>query len=438
MLQIKIYANRASHEFLRQIGDVKRIRPIIRPSQLFGMIKNAAYGDNNGDITASEMAHEDIPGYPKSDEAHDKTMQLFDGLKIVSITKSFGERFEDYVASSLAGGTPISAMDKKPLKSLIITKAYWENVYYIVYLIGDEQKLAIIKSHLEKPQAFLYVGRKCCFIDELRVEMVGETKMAEEIGGGDYRYIGSNFNFGSYCVEGVEPNCNKLPIWPSKMIGQHDFVDWYELAGSGRVPNYRLKSREADTLMEYKLRVENKRDLYDRYEMHRSIMGSLKRSRDGIRIRYRVDGNEIIVRSPVRLDWEGIGGYYVLEESQVENSFVAGDRLKFRLAACPNEQRNGKKRYLPDGKWCDWLVRSTSGGCEVTELCYNKQWMHRGWRRELVAEFKGELRVIDTGVFNGMLWNGIGRGSAWGYGLLVVSPVIVNGLLPVLSPCKRG
>jgi CRISPR system Cascade subunit CasE len=166
----------------------------------------------------------------------------------------------------------------------------------------------------------------------------------------------------------------------------------------------------------------------------------------------------ILVQSAVKPDWEYAfrnAGFLLAAPSEVklyEPSFVAGQRLRFRLAANPTKKietmqkaereshtreelqekkgRHGKRVPVPADQLQQWLVRhaesagfsldAESTTVQAGYIFIGKTRDGKGQRLRSV-HYDGLLTVTDSGKFRGTLVSGIGPGKAYGFGLLSVA-----------------
>ncbi|MCL4414137.1 MAG: type I-E CRISPR-associated protein Cas6/Cse3/CasE, partial [Actinobacteria bacterium] len=83
---------------------------------------------------------------------------------------------------------------------------------------------------------------------------------------------------------------------------------------------------------------------------------------------------------------------------------------------------------LPPEMWEHWLARHLDP-CEITEVDATPEDPIRGYdrnRRVVIAHpavrYSGQILVTDASALERLLREGIGRGRAYGLGMLVVSP----------------
>lgn len=233
MLKIDMYADAASYK----VG--VDARPILRPSQFFGILNGAINGYDNCDATNAQICGLPIGGdiYNKYLEAH----KIFSGITMfVSVTKSVGDEFSDYCTVDVNrwNDMPVKLLggkdQTKPIAPFL--KKYASNAHHTLYLDGADASVAAIKAALESPQSFLYIGRRNCRVCDMRVFVVDSDTL------GSFCCAGSlnRDHLDHLGIECEHPNHIKLQIWPSQQIGKYTAVDWYEVDGQSGSPNYRL------------------------------------------------------------------------------------------------------------------------------------------------------------------------------------------------------
>ncbi len=207
-----------------------------------------------------------------------------------------------------------------------------------------------------------------------------------------------------------------------------------------------------------------RRDLGDRYELHRTVMCAFPdaehgRAELGVLFRLEVDGASptLYVQSHAQPDWAALPPGYVAADflegppqpkplGEAFASLVDGQELRFRLQANPRRQlfvKGGRGRRVPlraPADVFDWLARrAKESGFSLRRLTTGAPavglralddvvgWKRKsaGGRRKLTlgaVQFDGHLRVEDVGAFRAALETGIGGGKALGLGLLSIAP----------------
>lgn len=214
------------------------------------------------------------------------------------------------------------------------------------------------------------------------------------------------------------------------------------------------------------------RDLSDCHAMHRQLLlafpnlGGVNDARDRFGVLYRLEpdtepgapGIDILLQSTEQPDWSRLPDGYLREPAtpakRIDPLYAAiavGQHLLFRLRANPTRRisdRNATQEQRWRGKRVElrreedqsaWLhrkgeqsgfiplalrthpavpdVRATAIGAHVIGR-------HPAGRLTLASvTFEGRLRVTDPDAFRQALWQGIGSGKAFGFGLLSIAPV---------------
>ena len=186
-------------------------------------------------------------------------------------------------------------------------------------------------------------------------------------------------------------------------------------------------------------------DLGNVHAMHQRIMqGFPDESRAQARAEWNVlfrvepDARMILVQSDLQPDWSRLPeGYLEAVESKaiapLLNALNADQILRFRLKANPTkrDKSSGKRIGLrrPEDQE-SWLRRQGErSGFEVLELRIGSTGGVTGRPKDKpspiqleTALFEGLLRIVRPAVFHEALRKGIGRGRAYGCGLLSVAP----------------
>ena len=145
------------------------------------------------------------------------------------------------------------------------------------------------------------------------------------------------------------------------------------------------------------------------------------------------------MQSPVAADWQRIetrapGYVLAVEEKVYEPARLArlAGTFAFRLAANPSWAKE-RKRYalLSEERQQNWLARQGERhGFRLLEAERNGEWRiearKRGSHRIQIhaVRFDGRLQVEDPDAFAYGLEHGIGRGKAFGLGMLTVAPAV--------------
>lgn len=125
-----------------------------------------------------------------------------------------------------------------------------------------------------------------------------------------------------------------------------------------------------------------------------------------------------------------------LEAKKIPETFYTSDLYRFRILICPTK-RNSKTGKLEcirtREEISNWFVsRSAGWGFEVcpgltVDKNNGRQFRGKSERNINIsqAEISGVLRVTDREAFKKSVEHGIGRGRAWGLGLLQVVPLVI-------------
>lgn len=218
---------------------------------------------------------------------------------------------------------------------------------------------------------------------------------------------------------------------------------------------------------------EVRRDLADVQALHRRVMSGFPavdgKARVAHGVLYRVEpgpgGVSLLVQSRVPPDWGELPAGYVQEDwleaataiatTRLDGllaGFAVGQTLRFRLRANPTRcidsksgpdgaRRRGKRVPLrKEESQLAWLGRKgRAHGFELVEVRRSPAEGHVG---DVLARepakvvgfragqrvtlegvvFEGRLRVVDVQRFRAAVLEGVGRGRAYGFGLLSVAP----------------
>ncbi len=135
-----------------------------------------------------------------------------------------------------------------------------------------------------------------------------------------------------------------------------------------------------------------------------------------------------------------------IRQSRVALRIEGANKYLFKLTAYPTKSikdgvapgERGRVVVLPEKDWLDWLHRKGSNhGFEVVKANRPKRLgVVRPYRKrdrsvhyKFAVEFEGVLRPTDTERFAESIIGGIGRGKAYGLGLLLHSPKQENAEL---------
>jgi CRISPR system Cascade subunit CasE len=183
--------------------------------------------------------------------------------------------------------------------------------------------------------------------------------------------------------------------------------------------------------------------LADRHQMHGFVMsmypvlpGLNGHARETFEVLYRVEGRDLLLQSAVKPDLlklpsgcceiVGFGG-------QDHDGIRHNDEYRFRLQANPSRRISATRKVVhlkTQREWMEWIERrATDAGFDLLEVqataigippVYGHQRQTGRRITHHTVEYRGRLRVTDVDVFRRTLRQGIGKGKAYGLGLLVL------------------
>lgn len=207
-----------------------------------------------------------------------------------------------------------------------------------------------------------------------------------------------------------------------------------------------------------------RKDLGNRHQLHQKVMMGFPDQRESTdlnpqqnnecrknwQILFRLEGVTLLVQSGIKPNWSRLPTGYTPDGEIRELDFQtiqAGQRLKFRLVANPVRQHtyertdeNGQPILKADGSgklqqktWrhlitkeddqIQWLANHMKAA--ALEECYvgSPGKINREQKSSIIrtVQFDGVLQVIHPLEFLEVLTNGIGRGRAYGCGLLSIA-----------------
>lgn len=198
------------------------------------------------------------------------------------------------------------------------------------------------------------------------------------------------------------------------------------------------------------------RDIADTHEMHRTVMSAFpdvdsEAARMELGVLYRLEVERtnalLIVQSNLAPNWAALPGGYAKQSDfkaidSVLDSLKSGQKFRFRLSANPTRIAGGRsgsgrgKRIAIRGRdeQIDWLERKGRGAgfrVEATEVSGGalRGSRARGRSRSKspisidIVRFDGILEVAEAGSFVESVRAGIGRGKAYGCGLVSLAAV---------------
>lgn len=183
------------------------------------------------------------------------------------------------------------------------------------------------------------------------------------------------------------------------------------------------------------------------HALHQALMRAFAADvggRVGATLLYRVEGEDVVLAQyTAPADWEALGRDVVQvatkDVGDAHAAITAGQHLRFLIHANPTFDGvvDGKRRRtaIRDAeRQIEWLVRKLdAAGCRPFEadgralVAIGATWMQRGRRGEARlmhhgVAYRGVLTVEDADRLRGALRAGVGRGRAYGFGLLTVAP----------------
>lgn len=187
------------------------------------------------------------------------------------------------------------------------------------------------------------------------------------------------------------------------------------------------------------------RDLDSRYEMHRTLCRAFPGKPGRPRFLWRLEREDpvpvLLLQSPEEPELSAFPEGYLLEAhrpvpmGRFLERLERGQVVFFRLDANPVRVRNGKRYALPDVEahllWLKARMEQCAG-CGLVGAGTRVVW--RRWFRFVkpgtgdeikvfAVRFEGTAVVLQPDLLRNAIATGIGRGRAWGLGLLSVAPV---------------
>lgn len=186
--------------------------------------------------------------------------------------------------------------------------------------------------------------------------------------------------------------------------------------------------------------------LVDAYAWHQTLWHAFPQQdgkpRDFLtRIDRRGAHFEAIILSPDKPHPQPWGQW---ETKTIPETFLLHERYGFSLRANPTQMRvvrdeqgqrrkNGRRTAIYDpSQLREWITRKLrDAGCEVETVTFDpplrETFLRKG--KTLVqtrVDFRGVIRVVDRAKFHEAVANGIGRARAFGFGMLLLSPLTSN------------
>lgn len=192
------------------------------------------------------------------------------------------------------------------------------------------------------------------------------------------------------------------------------------------------------------------KDLGNAHDLHRQIMQAFPdeaekhadnewnpRKEWSILFRQEFDSNRLLVQSAIEPDWSKLPQEYFQQYKKksvayVDKPFEAGRVLQFRLRANPSKRDKVTRKTVGFFKQSDqlaWLERQSERngfrlhGADVipSPNVFGQKGKGKSPIRLTAALYQGVLEVTDNSAFSKVLRHGIGRGKAYGCGLLSVA-----------------
>lgn len=153
--------------------------------------------------------------------------------------------------------------------------------------------------------------------------------------------------------------------------------------------------------------------------------------------RQEPDSNVVLVQSAIAGSWENLPETYLANhQSKLFNTepqhFEVGRMLQFRLKANPSKRDNQTKKLIGMFHQVDqlaWLGRQANQhgfelcGVDVipTPNVFGKKMGEKALIRLVTVLYQGTLKITDSDHFMTAMQQGIGRGRAYGCGLLSIA-----------------
>lgn len=183
-----------------------------------------------------------------------------------------------------------------------------------------------------------------------------------------------------------------------------------------------------------------RRDLADRYELHRTLLNAFPETLpDHERVLYRVEESKIepmvrvLIQSQTYPEWEcvvRIENNYLCEEPQIREAIATVQQdhhTRFRLQANPTVKRDGKRHaiYAEDElrKWLHRKGEQHGFSIDDRHIQIIKIGNKYGKKRQQIwhaVQFDGLLSVTNPTEFTQALTHGVGSAKAFGFGLLSI------------------
>lgn len=172
-------------------------------------------------------------------------------------------------------------------------------------------------------------------------------------------------------------------------------------------------------------RSDPRADIADRYRMHQT----LRRCFGDQHLLYRLNEADktVLVRTAEPGDFSTLSDGYLRKAIEIakEPAVELGGIYKLAVAANPVVTRDGKKLALAGaGAKIDWArTQLWKAGFEVIDIeIVGSQWIQSPKGITMLSvEYRGIVVVRDAEAAQAAVWQGVGRGKAWGCGMLLLT-----------------
>lgn len=160
--------------------------------------------------------------------------------------------------------------------------------------------------------------------------------------------------------------------------------------------------------------------------LHRAVMAAFPDGGDNARAEWRIlhrlepDGS-VLVQSAVPGVWASILPWSAYQQRTITHEPIEGQRYLFRMAINPVVTRNGRR--IPTTADA-WLSRRDIGAVlDIQDIAYATRYDKSSSGHRVITEVatvSGGLVVTDVERLTEVLCNGLGRGRAYGCGLVSI------------------
>lgn len=169
----------------------------------------------------------------------------------------------------------------------------------------------------------------------------------------------------------------------------------------------------------------------DTQAIHRTVMHALDGTPSGRVLWCVPDARTLIVQANAPVP-DSIGGATVVGTGPVRTRFEPGDRVQVALIANPTRAistghtTRGTVRPVPIGDCADWLARKTAGALDLRDVEVEELGARTGARHNMrvthrLVGYAATATVTDSDALKHLITHGVGRGKAYGAGLLLVN-----------------